>query len=248
MANNQHFGINGIQRSGGKRKQGTLKGKRARERKNSHPLYIIVDRYGRWIIIGILILIVLVFMTSALSSSHKKTVLMRRGYVALDEDVLQWKSLVHQYAKENGIETYEEYLLAIIEVETGGTMSADVMQSSESQGLLVNSLNEEESIKQGCLYFAALIVKAKEAGCDMNTVVQAYNYGSDFIDYVKANGDGVYSIKLAEQFAYEKSGGATADVTLPISYQANGGWRYKFGNMFYVFEVNRYVEHQLTLR
>ena len=79
MANNQHFGIKGIQRSGGKRKQGTLKGKRARERKTSHPLYIIVDRYGRWIIIGILVLIVLVFMTSALSSSHKKTVLMRRA-------------------------------------------------------------------------------------------------------------------------------------------------------------------------
>ncbi len=247
MTNNQHFNINRFQRSGGKRKQGTLKGKRARERKTNHPLYILLNRYGRIIIVGILLVIVLAFLISAVSSSHKKTVLMRRGYEPLDEGVLQWKDLVHQYAKQNSIENYEEYLLAIIEVESGGTMSADVMQSSESQGLLVNSLNEEESIKQGCLYFAALIVKAREAGCDMNTVVQSYNYGSDFIDYVAANGNGVYSIKLAEQFAYEKSGGATADVSLPISYQANGGWRYKFGNMFYVFEVNRYVEHQLKL-
>jgi hypothetical protein len=247
---NQHF-INRKNikaNSGNKKKAGKLRDKRAQERRDNHPIYILLDRYGRFLVIGALILIVLGFMTSALITSHKNKVLMLRGYQELDEGVTQWQSLVHQYAKENGIENYEEYLLAIIAVETGGTKSADVMQSSESQGLLANSLNEEESIKQGCLYFAALVAKARNAGCDMNTVVQAYNYGSDFIDYVSSNGDGVYSIDLAEKFAYEKSSGATVSVDLPFAYQANGGWRYKFGNMFYVFEVNRYVKHQLKLR
>ena len=42
-------------------------------------------------------------------------------------------------------------LLAIIQVESGGTLE-DVMQSSESLGLPPNSLSTEESIKQGCKY------------------------------------------------------------------------------------------------
>ena len=55
--------------------------------------------------------------------------------------------MVEKYARENGISEYVNVLLAIIQVESGGT-AEDVMQSSESLGLPPNSLDTESSIKQ----------------------------------------------------------------------------------------------------
>ena len=70
---------------------------------------------------------------------------------------------------------YVPYLLAIIQVESGGT-AEDVMQSSESMGLPPNSLDTESSIKQGCKYFASLLSSAENQGIeDINVVVQSYN-------------------------------------------------------------------------
>ena len=95
------------------------------------------------------------------------------------------------------------YLLAIMQVESGGT-AEDVMQSSESLGLPPNSLNTEESIKQGCKYFSELLASTKAKGCDINTVVQSYNYGGGFIDYVASHGK-KYTFELAVSFAKDKS-------------------------------------------
>lgn len=78
-------------------------------------------------------------------------------------------------------------LLAIIQVESGGTLE-DVMQSSESLGLPPNSLSTEESIKQGCKYFSELLAAAETKGCDLNSVIQSYNYGGGFLDYVAGHG------------------------------------------------------------
>lgn len=77
--------------------------------------------------------------------------------------------------------------LAIIQVESGGTME-DVMQSSESAGLPPNSLSTEASIKQGCLYFASLVKRSKELGCDQDSIIQAYNFGGGYLDYVAKTG------------------------------------------------------------
>ena len=126
-----------------------------------------------------------------------------------------------------------------MQVESGGT-GEDVMQSSESLGLPPNSLNTEQSIEQGCKYFASLLSSAEAKDCDINTVVQSYNYGGGFIDYVAARGK-KYSFALAESFAREKSGGVKVDYKNEISIKQNGGWRYKYGNMFYVQLVSQYL-------
>ena len=60
--------------------------------------------------------------------------------------------MVEKYAWQNGISDYVYVLLAIIQVESEGKLE-DVMQSSESAGLPVNTLGTEDSIKQGCKYF-----------------------------------------------------------------------------------------------
>lgn len=131
------------------------------------------------------------------------------------------------------------YLLAIMQVESGGT-ATDVMQSSESMGLPPNSLSTEESIKQGCKYFSELLKSAEAKGCDIDTVVQAYNYGGGFIDYVAKHGK-KYTFELAVSFAKDKSGGVKVTYKNEISIKENGGWRYKYGNMFYVRLVNQYL-------
>ena len=51
----------------------------------------------------------------------------------LSEEVLKHQPTVEKYAKEYGISDYVNYLLAIMQVESGGT-ATDVMQSSESMG------------------------------------------------------------------------------------------------------------------
>ena len=148
----------------------------------------------------------------------------------LSEEVLKHQPTVEKYAKEYGIEDYVNYLLAIMQVESGGT-AEDVMQSSESMGLPPNSLSTEESIKQGCKYFSELLKSAESKGCDIDTVVQAYNYGGGFIDYVAGHGK-KYTYELAVSFTKEKSGGVKVTYKNEISIKENGGWRYKYGNMF----------------
>ncbi len=84
-------------------------------------------------------------------------------------------------------------------------------------------------------------MKSAEAkGCDINTVVQSYNYGGGFIDYVSSHGK-KYTFELAVSFAKDKSGGVKVTYKNEISIKENGGWRYKYGNMFYVKLVSQYL-------
>ncbi|MEG0377174.1 MAG: lysozyme family protein [Eubacterium sp.] len=158
----------------------------------------------------------------------------------LSQDVLDHRPMLRQAAAEYGIEDYEDYLLAIIQVESEG-LHTDVMQSSESLGLPPNSLTTEESIRQGCQYFARLLNLAEEKGCDLDSVLQAYNYGSGFLDYVAENGN-AYSFSLAQSFAEEQAAGEQVVYLNPVALKENGGWRYAYGNMFYVRLINQYLE------
>lgn len=132
----------------------------------------------------------------------------------LSAEVLKHRPMVEKYAKEYGISEYVPYLLAIIQVESGGT-AEDVMQSSESMGLPPNSLDTESSIKQGCKYFASLLSSAESQGIeDINVVVQSYNYGGGYIGYVASNGK-KHSFTLAQKIMNEA-----------LKYQ---GWDYVYG-------------------
>ncbi|WP_288227597.1 lysozyme family protein, partial [uncultured Enterococcus sp.] len=129
---------------------------------------------------GILMCVGLLFGEDSEGSNSSGT---SPGGSSVSEEVLKHRSLVEKYAKESDISDYVPILLAIIQVESGGT-AKDVMQSSESAGLPPNSLDTEASIKQGCFYFASLVKRAKELGCDQDSIIQAYNYGGGYIDPV----------------------------------------------------------------
>ena len=70
----------------------------------------------------------------------------------LSAEVLKHQPMVEKYAKEYGISEYVNVLLAIIQVESGGT-AEDVMQSSESMGLPPNSLDTPAVFGSQLLYY-----------------------------------------------------------------------------------------------
>ena len=145
--------------------------------------------------------------------------------------VLQHKEMLERVAKEKGLSADLEVLYAIMNVESGGRLK-DVMQSSESMGLPVNTLDTEDSIEQGLSYYKELKTKARELSLDEKSVWQAYNYGIGFLYYVKEHG-GQYQDSLAEDFAMEQSGGKLVAYKNKLAIAENGGYRYQYGNMFY---------------
>ena len=191
--------------------------------------------------LALIVVVIIAAVIITTSVTHKRRMArVNEDAVAVSEIVMQYEPAVDEYAAKYGIAEYKEYLLAIIEVETGGYGSPDVMQSSESIGLSPGTLQNERSVEQGCAHFAECIELAQEQECDLRTAVQSYNYGKGFVSYVAEHG-GEYSPELAEEFAAEQSGGQTVSFSEPIAVKANGGWRYRYGNMFYVPMVEQYV-------
>lgn len=157
----------------------------------------------------------------------------------LSQEVLKYQPSVERYAQEYGVSDYMDYLLAIMQVESGGN-GQDIMQCSESLGLSPNSLDPEESMEQACKYFSELVDTAKRLECDMKSVIQAYNYGIGYLFYVAEHGHR-HTSELAEQFAEVYSEGIKVEYNNPVAEQKNGGWRYQYGNMFYVELIEPYL-------
>lgn len=72
--------------------------------------------------------------------------------VNLSPEVLAHQPMVEKYARQNGISDYVYVLLAIIQVESEGKLE-DVMQSSESAGLPMNTLGTRGQYQTGLQVF-----------------------------------------------------------------------------------------------
>ena len=188
-----------------------------------------------------ILLTLLVCMTAALLTAAAAVYCLgsARYKERLSDRVLDYRPDVEAAAEEYGISEYVPCLLAIMQVESKGK-GEDVMQASESMGLSPNTLTAEESILQGCRYFAELLRRAETLGCDTDSVIQAYNYGIGYLDYVAVE-NGVHTPALAVEYARGRSGGRRQPYFHPIAIRANGGWKYRYGNMFYVQLVKRYL-------
>lgn len=171
----------------------------------------------RLIIIGLLIFLlvslilvsIFIGIFSALTSSSDYSLPSTTGDYILN---LPSGSLVYNYLNQMEKELdaqelpayYLPILLAIMQQESGGNAAAtggDIMQASESiDGNLGNITSADASIKQGVSYFKSLIDKAQDLEiADLRAVLQAYNYGGGFLDYVKRNG-GSYTKTMAIDF------------------------------------------------
>ncbi|MDT2477452.1 bifunctional lysozyme/C40 family peptidase [Enterococcus avium] len=198
--------------------------------------YLVISFSGLFMMVFTLLLFVAILFSDEQGSGFSN---IHYGGVNVSAEVLVHKPMVEKYAREYGVEEYVNVLLAIIQVESEGT-AEDVMQSSESLGLLPNSLSTEESIKQGVKYFSELLASSERLGTDLESVIQSYNYGGSFLGYVSSSGS-KYTFELAQSFSKEYSGGEKASYLNPIAIPINGGWRYNYGNMFYVQLVTQYL-------
>lgn len=148
------------------------------------------------------------------------------GTVRIPADTEQYRELMREACQEEGISEYENLLMAIMAAESSGSNVTDVMQCSESLGLPRNSLDVKGSIRQGVRYFKSLLEKADRLGADLKCTIQAYNFGSGFLDYVAKENSGRYTEELAVDFSDR----------MKQKYQSK-----VYGNPFYVSAVSKYI-------
>ncbi|MBO9128972.1 lysozyme family protein [Bacillus sp. 165] len=146
-------------------------------------------------------------------------------------EVERWEPVVREAVKEEGLdEQYIPVLLAIIMQESGGT-AADVMQSSESAGLLPGAIvNPTASIKQGVIHWKNMLQIGEKLGItDLPTIIQSYNFGPGWLYFIKDHG-GMGTEVFKKQFS---------SIQTKVT---SCGWRspYCYGDYTYSEKVMRY--------
>jgi murein DD-endopeptidase MepM/ murein hydrolase activator NlpD len=161
-----------------------------------------------WVIIIVTLLFILYVLGAALffffsgdafiGSSDEKIVSQGRGGNAqVSPELEALRPHFEKYARDHGMDDYVDLIMAIAMQESGGRVE-DVMQSSESLGLPVNTLSQEASIDQGIKYFSQVL---DIADGDVELALQSYNFGIGFINYAMEHNDGKYSKELAIEFS-----------------------------------------------
>ncbi|MBU5364453.1 lysozyme family protein [Enterococcus devriesei] len=167
--------------------------------------------------------------------------------------VNSYRPEVQELADQAGVGTYTDVILGIMYTESKGK-GTDLMQSSESAyGTRGKISSQQESIESGVKHFSESYQQAKAAGCDLNTAIQAYNYGTNYIQYVKERG-GKNTVELAEKYSRDVLspgyGNNQQQMYRYMQVQSvlyNGGYLYQNGgNMFYA-EMVQMNKQFLTL-
>lgn len=164
------------------------------------------------------------------------------------QTVNSYRNEVQNLADQAGVGEHTDVILAIMYTESKGK-GTDLMQSSESAyGSRGKIISQQESLESGVKHFADSYKLAKAEGCDLNTAIQAYNFGTKYIQYVHDHG-GKNSVELAEEYSRDVlSPGYGNDQQHTYRYMQmqsvlyNGGYLYQNGgNMFYaeIVQMNK---------
>ncbi|MDW7617375.1 lysozyme family protein [Peribacillus simplex] len=147
---------------------------------------LIAGKHWKKLILTLMLIFILIFMFFFGMQQQEEEFEYEEGGVAtVSPLVLRYQPLVEKYAAKYGIESYVPLLLAKIMQETGGRLP-DVMQSSESLGLPMNTIQDpERSIDVGVKYFSGILNDAKG---DVKLALQSYNFGGGFIPYALKRG------------------------------------------------------------
>jgi hypothetical protein len=115
-------------------------------------------------------------------------------------EVAKYTPLLERELRSVGLEEHTVLLAAVMHQESKGR-GGDPMQSSESAGMAPNSIRDPElSIKYGVKHFQRAVARGHEKKVDFPAIVQAYNMGLGYIDFVAKRG-GRHSEELAKQFS-----------------------------------------------
>lgn len=181
----------------------------------------------------VIILVVFIFCVFQAYIIHKNV-----------HNVLQYKDMVEKTLAENNTNTNVNLVLAMIYTETKGG-EVDVMQASESSSGRTNSITDSKSsIYHGIKLLSHNLELAEQAQVDSWTAVQAYNFGTAYIDYV-ANHGGQNTIPLAKTYSktvVAPSLGNTTEETYfyyhPLALISGGKLYKNGGNIYYSREVH----------
>ncbi len=127
------------------------------------------------------------------------------GKAKVPDKISRWRPVVEEYCEKYQCSDHVDFILALMYQEIGETETLDVMQSSESMGLLPNAIQDPiQSIDTGVKYFKHILDYGNSKGVDFPTIVQSYNFGRGYIDYVSSHG-GTHTKALAESFSVKEA-------------------------------------------
>ncbi|CAM2781744.1 lysozyme family protein [Streptococcus pluranimalium] len=160
------------------------------------------------------------------------------------KNVLSYRPIVEDILAEHDSVSTEDLVLAMIYTETKG-QEADLMQSSESSTGVANTITDSrESIRQGVTVLSENLLTSQSKETDIWTAVQAYNFGSSYIDFVAKNGS-KNTISLSKKYSRTvvapslgNTSGETYRYYNPIALLYGGGALYRNGgNIYYAKQV-----------
>jgi hypothetical protein len=157
----------------------------------------------------------------------------------ISDDVANYTPVLRQELESVNLEEYTVVLAAIMQQESRGK-GGDPMQASESAGLAPNTISDpQKSIRQGVKHFQNTLSYGNKKKVDFPTIIQAYNMGIGYIDFVAQNG-GKHSEDIAKQFS-----SIQVDKN-PTVYncggdQSNFRYPYCYGDFSYTTKVTRNI-------
>ena len=185
---------------------------------------VFVVRYWKELTVGVVFFLILMaglLLGMQPQKESKKYINSPFGTANVPPHIEQWKGLVYEYTTKYEIPEYTDFLLALMYQELGNSQTLDIMQSSESAGLPPNAIQDPVmSVNLGVQHFKSVLEEGQKAGVDFPAIVQSYNFGSGYLNFVSANG-GKHSVELAQQFSLRqatKQGWSCSDWRAPFCY------------------------------
>ena len=166
-----------------------------------------------------------------------KTNIQRNKVIAAEKRLLQYEPTLKRELEKYNLGEKTAVLLGIMYQESRGEGN-DPMQSSESLGLTPNEIQEtSSSIKQGVKHFAQMYKYGTEKDVSMETIIQSYNMGPGYIDFIASQEVKQHSEDSAKNFSKMK-----VDQN-PEMYTCGGNkknfrYPYCYGDFKYATKVN----------
>ncbi|MGX5434993.1 lysozyme family protein [Bacillus toyonensis] len=180
-------------------------------------------------------------MLGILYLNHKTNIQQNKA-LATEKRVLQYELTLKKELEKYNLGEKTAVLLGIMYQESRGEGN-DPMQSSESLGLKPNEIQETSlSIKQGVKHFAKMYKYGTEKDVSMETIIQSYNMGSGYIDFIASQEVKQHSEDSAKKFSKMK-----VDQN-PALYTCGGNknnfrYPYCYGDFTYATKVNEKIKH-----
>lgn len=175
-------------------------------------------------------------MLGILYFNHKTNIQQNKA-LATEKRVLQYELTLKKELEKYNLGEKTAVLLGIMYQESRGEGN-DPMQSSESLGLKPNEIQETSlSIEQGVKHFAKMYKYGKEKDVSMETIIQSYNMGPGYIDFIASQEVKQHSEDSAKKFSKMK-----VDQN-PAMYTCGGNknnfrYPYCYGDFTYATKVN----------